>query len=119
MEPTSLRKYQIWMVDLSPSSGSEQSGIRPCLVVQHNEVNKRAKTTVICPITTSLKRFFWTLIIEPSVENGLSKKSRVDILQIKTVDKSRLKRKMGNLEKQYHAIFNAKFAESFDLEDDC
>ena len=112
-----IKKYDIILVNLNPTCGSEQKGIRPCLVVQNNEANKYSKTTTICIISSIVKKYPHTLIIQPSDCNGLLQISRIDLLQIRTIDKSRIIRKLGTLDKKYKNEFKQKFIISFDLED--
>ena len=112
-----VKKYDIVIVDLDPVKGSEQSGIRPCLVIQNNEANWRSSTTVVCSFTSVIKSYPNMVITEPSVGNGLDCKSRLDILQIRTVDRSRIVKKIGELDHRYRVEFKLKFIDSFDLED--
>lgn len=111
------QKYDIFFVDLNPTIGSEQQGVRPCLVVQNNEANRKLRTTVVCAFSSVIKIFPNTLIVEPSAMNGLTMKSRLDFLQIRTVDHSRFREKLGVLEEIYRAEFKERFSMSFDLDD--
>ncbi|MDP3975414.1 MAG: type II toxin-antitoxin system PemK/MazF family toxin [bacterium] len=112
-----IKKYDIVLVLLDPTRGSEQKGTRPCLVVQNNEVNKFSRTTVVCPFTTTLKDYFFHVKVLPSRENGLIQPSALDLLQIRTVDKERIVRTVGVLEFSYREIFRNAFLESFDVDD--
>lgn len=112
-----VKKYDIVVVNLNPTKGSEQKGIRPCLVVQNNGANQFSRTTVVCPISSTIKRYPHTLIVSESVENGLKNESRIDLLQIRTVDQSRMVKKIGVLDKKYRHEFKERFKVGFDLED--
>lgn len=112
-----IKKYDIVMVNLDPIRGSEQRGKRPCMIVQHNEVNKHARTTVICPFSKVIKRFFFSMVVLPNEENGLSCESRLDLLQIRTIDKGRITKKLGSLGHAYRDEFKQRFVDSFDLND--
>lgn len=112
-----IRKYDIILASLDPTEGSEQRGIRPCMVVQNSRVNNLSRTLVICPFSSSAKDFFFTLLVKPSLLNGLSAESRLDILQIRTIDKSRMIKRIGRLEQSYWPQFKTCFVESFDLDD--
>jgi mRNA interferase MazF len=112
-----LKKYDIYLVMLDPTRGSEQRGTRPCLVVQCNEANRFSNTTVICPFSSVIKYFPQMLIVHPSQSNGLSVQSRLDILQIRVVDQARFLRKIGILEMNYRKEFRERFTDSFDLDD--
>ena len=112
-----IEKYDILLVNLNPTKGSEQKGERPCLVVQNNGANEFSKTTVICPISTVIKKYPHTLIVSASKNNGLKKESRIDILQIRTIDKTRIVKKIGTLDEQYKKTLRNKIGISFDLDD--
>jgi len=112
-----IKKYDIFLVDLNPTKGSEQKGIRPCLVIQNNGANNFSRTTVICPISSTLKRYPHHLIIKPSTENGLKNESRVDFLQVRTIDKARIINKIGKLDQGYKNEFKYRMEISFDFED--
>ena len=113
-----FKKYDIVLIDLEPTKGSEQQGLRPCLIVQNNLANLHANTIVACPISSVLKDYPHTLIISPSSENNLSVESRIDILQIRTLDKSRILKKIGTLDHKHRALFKQKFCDSFDIDDE-
>ena len=86
-------------MDFNPSVGSEQSGIRPGVIVQCDAVNKhKGKTVITCPITGNLaKTFTFTVQVEKNKENGLKQDSVILCDQIKTIDSRRLKKKLGHL----------------------
>ncbi len=58
---------EIWMIDLNPKKGREQKGVRPCLIVSTDALNRSAfGTVVVCPITTTERpRFRWRVAIAP------------------------------------------------------
>lgn len=114
---TDIQKYDIVVVNLNPVIGSEQRGIRPCLVLQNNEANIVSATSVVAPFSTVLKNIPHFLNVNPSELNGLSVESRLDLLQIKAIDKSRIVEKIGTLEDKYKLALLDKFAIAFDLED--
>ena len=87
---------EIYYADLSPAVGSEQGGIRPVVIVQNNTGNKYAPTTIIAPITSQIsKKPLPTHILFNGC--GVPKDSVILLEQIRTIDKSRLKQKMGQL----------------------
>jgi mRNA interferase MazF len=92
-EPQVLRG-EIYYADLSPSYGSEQGGLRPVLIVQNNVGNRHAPTTIIAPLTSRLTKKPLPTHVEFSCEN-LSQDSVALLEQIRTIDKSRLKQRMG------------------------
>jgi len=94
-----VKRGDIFYADLSPVVGSEQGGIRPVLIVQNNIGNKFSPTVIAAAITSqSLKTNLPTHIKVNADGCGLSKDSIVLLEQVRTLDKRRLKEKMGNLE---------------------
>jgi mRNA interferase MazF len=93
-----IRRGDIYYADLSPVVGSEQGGLRPVLIVQ-NDVGNRYSPTVIAAAITSqqFKTKMPTHICVNASVCGLSKDSVVLLEQIRTLDKKRLREKMGNL----------------------
>lgn len=90
-----IKKGQIYYADLSPVVGSEQGGYRPVVVIQNNIGNKYSPTTIVAVITTratkaKLPTHYW---LEDGC--GLPKNSMVELEQIRTIDKSRLKKYIG------------------------
>ena len=92
-EPQVLRG-EIYYADLSPAYGSEQGGLRPVLIIQNNLGNKHAPTTIIAPLTSRLTKKPLPTHVEFSCEH-LSQDSVALLEQIRTIDKSRLKQRMG------------------------
>jgi mRNA interferase MazF len=80
-----IKQYQVVLVDLNPTRGSEIQKTRPCLVISPNEMNKYLQTIIVAPMTTSLKNYPTRI---PVVHN--KKKGAVAIDQIRTIDKSRI-----------------------------
>ena len=93
-----ILKGQIFLADFSCGVGSEQVGLRPCVVVSNNIGNRFSPTVIIAPMTTKgmRKRPLPTHCSFPSID-GLSEPSFVLLEQIRTVDKQRLKEKVGQL----------------------
>lgn len=87
-----IKQYQVSLVNLDPTVGSEIKKTRPCLVVSPDEMNKYLKTIVIAPLTTSIKSYptRFTLTLN-------RKKGQVALDQIRTIDKKRIIKKMGTL----------------------
>ena len=96
MKPSSCSRGEVWMVDFSPSRGSEQEGTRPALIIQNDVGNIHASTTIVAAITTKIKKYPVTVVLDMD-EGGLKHLSMVNLAQILTLDKSRLKRKVGAL----------------------
>ena len=94
-----IRRGDIYYADLSPVVGSEQGGVRPVLIVQ-NDVGNRFSPTVIAAAITSQrgKAKLPTHILLDSQTTGLSRDSIVLLEQVRTIDKHRLKERMGRLD---------------------
>ena len=91
-----MLRGEIWYVDLSMENcGSEQSGLRPCVIIQNDIGNTFSPTTIICPITAKKKSYSTTHVMV----NSTKKPSVVLVEQIRVVDKSKLKRRLGTLTK--------------------
>ncbi len=93
-----VKRGELYYADLSPVVGSEQGGIRPVLVVQNDIGNKYSPTIIAAAITSRLNKSRIPTHIElSSKEYGLEKDSVVLLEQIRTIDKSRLREKIGEL----------------------
>ena len=91
---------EISYADLSPVVGSEQGGVRPVLVIQNNIGNKYSPTIIIAAITSQINKAKLPTHIEISAnEYGLNKDSVILLEQIRTIDKKRLREKIGCLDK--------------------
>ena len=97
-EQPMVKRGEIYYADLSPVIGSEQGGIRPVLVVQNDVGNRYSPTVIAAAITSKLdKARMPTHIALDAREHGLSRDSVVLLEQIRTIDKRRLRDKIGEL----------------------
>ncbi|NLZ25814.1 MAG: type II toxin-antitoxin system PemK/MazF family toxin [Clostridiales bacterium] len=93
-----VKRGDLYYADLSPVVGSEQGGIRPVLIIQNDIGNKYSPTIIAAAITSQLsKARLPTHITLPAEKYGLPKDSVVLLEQIRTIDKKRLKEKIGEL----------------------
>ena len=93
-----VKRGDMFYADLSPVIGSEQGGIRPVLVIQNDTGNKYSPTVIVSAITSQLNKNKLPTHIElDSEEFGLKTDSVVLAEQIRTIDKSRLKEKIGHI----------------------
>ena len=93
-----IKRGDIYYADLSPVVGSEQSGIRPILIIQNDIGNKFSPTIIGVPITSKSKISMPTHIAIEGNKYGLEKDSIILAEQIRTLDKSRLKERVGRLD---------------------
>ena len=86
------------MADLAPTVGSEQSGIRPVLVVQTDRANSHSPHSIVVPLTSRIRqRLLPSHVFVPAGEGGLTQDSVALAEQIRAVDLVRLIRRMGDL----------------------
>lgn len=94
-----IKRGEIYYADLSPVIGSEQGGVRPVLIVQNDIGNKYSPTVIAAAITSQHEKAKMPTHINISAEGcGLSKDSVVLLEQVRTIDKQRLKEKMGTVD---------------------
>lgn len=94
-----VKRGDIYYADLSPVVGSEQGGIRPVLIVQNDVGNKFSPTVIAAAITSQRDKTNLPTHIRVDANGcGLSKDSIVLLEQVRTIDKQRLKEKMGSLD---------------------
>ena len=93
-----MKRGEIYYADLSPVIGSEQGGIRPVLIIQNDVGNKYSPTVIAAAVTSKINKAKLPTHIElNAVEYGLVKDSVVLLEQIRTIDKRRLKERIGEL----------------------
>ena len=111
-----IKRGDIYYADLSPVVGSEQGGIRPVLIVQNDVGNKYSPTVIAAAITSQkYKPKLPTHISVDAVDCGLQKDSIVLLEQVRTLDKKRLKERMGNLPTDEMNKVNRALSVSFGL----
>ena len=112
----SVRRGEIYYADLSPVVGSEQGGVRPVLIVQNDVGNKYSPTVIAAAITSQKEKSKLPTHIEINAQNcGLAKNSVVLLEQIRTIDKKRLKEKMGKLDTASMSQIDQALSISFGL----
>ena len=111
-----IQRGDIFYADLSPVIGSEQGGIRPVLIVQNDVGNKFSPTVIAAAITSQrFKTNLPTHIQVNADECGLAKDSIVLLEQVRTIDKKRLREKMGNLDEEDMSRIDKALSVSFGL----
>lgn len=94
-----IKRGEIYYADLSPVIGSEQGGVRPVLIVQNDVGNRYSPTVIAAAITSQRDKTNLPTHIEVDAANcGLAKDSVVLLEQVRTIDKRRLREKMGSLD---------------------
>jgi mRNA interferase MazF len=91
---------ELYIADLNPYFGSEQGGVRPVLVVQNDDGNYHCPTLIIAPLTTKLKKLNQPTHYFIKEAQGLYAPSVVELEQIATIDKRRVKRYLGKISKE-------------------
>ena len=105
----------IYYADLSPVVGSEQGGVRPVLIVQNDVGNRYSPTVIAAAITSQTGKARLPTHIEVHTDSGLAKSSIVLLEQIRTLDKRRLKDRMGHLDDETMTLVNDALSVSFGL----
>jgi len=113
-----VKRGDIFYADLSPVVGSEQGGVRPVLVIQNDIGNKYSPTIIIAAITSQINKAKLPTHIEISAEEyGLTKDSVILLEQIRTIDKKRLKERVGHLSDELMKKVDECIQISFGLSD--
>ena len=111
-----VKRGDIYYADLSPVVGSEQGGVRPVLIVQNDIGNKYSPTVIAAAITSQINKAKMPTHSEISAEEyGLNKDSVILLEQVRTIDKRRLREKIGHLDEMPMSRVNNALAISFGL----
>ena len=89
---TDARRFDIWLVNLDPTPGSKIQKTRPSVVISPDEMNRHIRTVIIAPMTSTRRRY--PTRVDVTFQR---KKGQVVLDRIRTVDKSRLVKKLGRL----------------------
>ncbi|HOV69968.1 MAG TPA: type II toxin-antitoxin system PemK/MazF family toxin [Clostridia bacterium] len=115
----SLKRGEIYFADLSPVVGSEQGGVRPVLIVQNDVGNKYSPTIIVAAITSQINKAKLPTHIEIGAQEfGLPKDSVILLEQIRTIDKQRLKERIGCLSSELMAKVDEALRVSLGFYDD-
>lgn len=93
-----INRFEVYLVKLDPTVGSEIRKTRPCLVVSPNEANRNIRTLIVAPMTTKGKGYPTRVSCRFQGKQGL-----VVLDQIRTVDRARLFKKLGRLDRKASA----------------
>jgi len=92
VERDPIRRFEVHLISLDPTKGSEIRKTRPCLIISPNEMNKHIRTVIIAPMTSTIKKYPTRI-----TTTFQGKKGQVVLDQIRTVDKSRLIKNLGSI----------------------
>jgi mRNA interferase MazF len=93
-----MKQGEIWFVDLNPSKGSEQAGLRPVVIISGNLLNQHLPVVIAVPLTTKVKKYKGNPVITPTKVNGLKSESEMLVFHIRSISKDRFINKIGNIE---------------------
>ena len=114
---SNVRRGDIYYADLSPVVGSEQGGMRPVLIVQNDTGNRHSPTVIAAAITSQTGKARLPTHISLSGQSvGLNRDSVILLEQIRTLDKSRLRERMGRLDESTMSAVDSALAVSFGLQ---
>lgn len=103
-----INQYDIVLVNLDPTLGSEMNKKRPCVIISPNEMNRNLQTTVIAPMTSSIKNYPTRVDIIFEGKNG-----SIVLDQIRTIDKKRIVKTLDKLSKSEFQKVKAVIKEIF------
>jgi mRNA interferase MazF len=90
-----MKQGEIWLTDLNPVKGSEQSGTRPVVILSGNLLNKHLPLVICCPLTSKIKNYKGNIVLKPNSDNKLTQDSEILLFHIRSLSKDRLLRKIG------------------------
>jgi mRNA interferase MazF len=103
-----VQRFDVFLVNLDPTVGSEIRKTRPCLVISPDEMNRWIRTVIVAPMTTKSRSYPTRVACEFQGKQG-----QVVLDQIRTVDKKRLVRKLGRMDQPTQVAVLATLAEMF------
>lgn len=117
MTDIGIKRGDIFYADLRPVVGSEQGGIRPVLIIQNNMGNKHSPTTIVAMLTSKIgkKELPTHIILHKEDADGLPKDSVILCEQIRTIDKRRIKDKIGSVNKDSLDTIMGEVKNAFDV----
>lgn len=92
VDRSSAERFDVYLISLDPTKGSEIKKTRPCLIISPNEMNRHIRTVIIAPMTSTIKNY--PTRVTTTFER---KKGQIVLDQIRTVDKKRLIKKLGRV----------------------
>jgi len=116
MKRIKIKKGDVILVNLSPAVGSEQGKVRPAVVIQNDISNEYSPTTIIAPLTSKIyEKEFPTNVFISKKDSKLNKDSTILLNQIRTIDKSRIIKKLHRLDSEIMKRVNLAIKISLNL----
>ncbi len=106
--PLKPLKFEVFLINLDPTQGSEIQKTRPCVIISPNEMNSHLSTVIIGPMTTKTKKYPTRIALEFD-----DKKGQIALDQMRTVDKTRLVKKLGKIERKIQKMLSESLIEMF------
>ena len=103
-----VKRFDVFLINLDPTVGSEIQKTRPCVVISLDEMNRYIATVIIAPMTTKGKQYPTRVVCQFQGKNG-----QIVLDQIRTVDKKRLVKKLGRVSQDEQKILLDVLAEMF------
>jgi len=111
------KQFEIWIADLNPTIGTEPGKVRPVIIIQTDLLNKHHQSSIICPITTNVRKEIEILRIHLGKGCcGLEEGCDIMIDQVRTIDNKRLIRKVGSIPAELEKSIRENLKILFDLE---
>jgi mRNA interferase MazF len=108
MDMVTLKRFEVWLVNLAPTIGSEISKSRPCVIVSPDEANMYLNTVIVVPLTSTLRSY--PTRVDCTFQE---KQGQLAIDQIRTIDKQRLFKKLGTIDEPTCRTLCATIEETF------
>lgn len=89
------QQRDLYWANLNPTKGSEQSGLRPVVVVSGNTMNENLPVCIVCPLSTKIKNYHTCTLLKKNRTNKLTSNSEIITFQVRTVSANRLEKKIG------------------------
>ncbi|NJK52385.1 MAG: type II toxin-antitoxin system PemK/MazF family toxin [Leptolyngbyaceae cyanobacterium SU_3_3] len=103
-----VKRFDVFLVNLDPTIGSEIQKTRPCVVISPDEINRNIATVIIAPMTTKGKAYPTRIVCQFQGKNG-----KIILDQIRTIDKTRLVKKLGQISQDEQRVVLNTLAELF------
>src|SRR6185312_12094279 len=110
MAAITYSRFDVWLVSLDPTKDNEIKKTRPCVIISPKEINDHMNTVIIAPLTSTIKNFPFRLNCKFQDHNG-----QIALDHIRSVDKSRLVKKLGNMDQSTSMHICQLLIEIFDF----